>query len=80
MGEVISKENLIREFLESVKPALLRHEGDVELHKVEDNVVYLKFNGACVDCNVRPESMFPMLKMMLMNKFPWVKDVIDLTV
>ena len=80
MGEVVSKEELIKEFLESVKPALLRHEGDVVLKKIENNVVYLKFDGACVDCNVRPESMFPMLKMMLMNKFPWVKDVVDLTV
>ena len=80
MGEVVSKEELIKEFLESVKPALLRHEGDVVLQKIENNIVYLKFDGACVDCNVRPESMFPMLKMMLMNKFPWVKDVVDLTV
>ena len=80
MSEVVSKENLIKEFIEQIKPALLRHEGDVELHKIEDNVVYLKFNGACVDCNIRPEFMFPMLKMMLMNKFPWIRDVIDLTV
>jgi Fe-S cluster biogenesis protein NfuA len=80
MGEGVNKESLVKEFIESVKPALLRHEGDVELHKIEDNVVYLKFIGACVDCNVRPEAMFPMLKNMLMNKFPWIKDVIDLTV
>ncbi len=79
MGEGVNKEALVKEFIESVKPALLRHEGDVELHKVEDNVVYLKFNGACVDCGVRPESMFPMLRMMLMNKFPWIKDVVDVT-
>jgi Fe-S cluster biogenesis protein NfuA len=80
MQETISKEEMVREFLESVRPALLRHEGDVSLVKVEDNKVYLKFEGNCVDCNVRPESMFPMLKSMLMQKFPWIKDVIDLTV
>jgi Fe-S cluster biogenesis protein NfuA len=80
MGEGVNKEALVKEFIESVKPALLRHEGDVHLQKIEDNVVYLKFDGACVDCNVRPESMFPMLKMMLMNKFPWIRDVVDLTV
>jgi len=80
MGEGVNKEALVKSFIESVKPALLRHEGDVHLQKIENNVVYLKFDGACVDCNVRPESMFPMLKMMLMNKFPWIRDVVDLTV
>jgi len=80
MQETISKEEMVREFLESVRPALLRHEGDVNLVKIEDNKVYLKFEGNCVDCNVRPESMFPMLKNMLMQKFPWIKEVIDLTI
>ncbi|MEO2153207.1 MAG: NifU family protein [Aquificae bacterium] len=80
MGEVLSKEQMVKEFIESVKPALLRHEGDVRLEKIDNNVVYLKFIGSCVDCDVRPQAMFPMLKMMLMNKFPWVKDVVDLTV
>jgi Fe-S cluster biogenesis protein NfuA len=80
MGENVDKRSLIEEFINSVKPALLRHEGDVKLEKIEDNVVYLRFDGACVDCNVRPDSMFPMLRMMLMNKFPWIKDVVDLTV
>jgi len=80
MQETLSKEEMIREFLNSVRPALLRHEGDVSLIKVEDNKVYLKFEGNCVDCNVRSDSMFPMLKNMLMQKFPWIKEVVDLTV
>ena len=43
-------EEKIKDALESVRPFILMDGGDVEFVKYEDNIVYIKFTGACVDC------------------------------
>ncbi|MBN2799361.1 MAG: NifU family protein [Deltaproteobacteria bacterium] len=40
----------VSEALEAVRPALQRDGGDIQLHKVEDNDVYVSLVGACAGC------------------------------
>ena len=52
MDEENSKtvEDKIKDALESVRPFIIMDGGDVEFVKYEDNIVYIKFTGACVNC------------------------------
>ena len=43
-------EEKIKEALESVRPFIVMDGGDVEFVKYEDNIVYIKFLGACMNC------------------------------
>ena len=43
-------EEKIKDALESVRPFIIMDGGDVEFVKYEDNIVYIKFTGACVNC------------------------------
>ena len=43
-------EEKIKEALESVRPFIIMDGGDIEFVKYEDNIVYIKFTGACVNC------------------------------
>lgn len=44
----------VAEIIEEVRPYIQSDGGDIELLKVEDNVVYVALTGACVGC---PSSM-----------------------
>jgi Fe-S cluster biogenesis protein NfuA len=44
----------VQAIIDEVRPYIQGDGGDVELLKVEDNIVYVRLNGACIGC---PSSM-----------------------
>lgn len=44
----------VAEIIEEIKPFIQSDGGDIELLKVEDNIVYVALTGACIGC---PSSM-----------------------
>lgn len=40
----------VQAIIQEVRPYIQSDGGDVELLKVEDNIVYVRLNGACVGC------------------------------
>lgn len=59
---------------EKIKPLLAEHNGDIELVKVKDGVVYVKLLGACSGC---PSARFTMEELVgnVLKEIPEVKDV-----
>ena len=56
-NNVLSEEDLadrVAEIIAEVRPYIQSDGGDIELLKIEDNVVYVRLTGACVGC---PSSM-----------------------
>ena len=43
-------ENKIIHIIDDIRPYLVADGGDIEFVKYEDNIVYIKFIGACVNC------------------------------
>lgn len=55
--EILSDDVLfgrVAEIIEEIRPYIQSDGGDIELLKVEDNVVYVALTGACIGC---PSSM-----------------------
>ena len=53
----------------------------VDLYKVtryEDNIVYVKLNGACDDCNMLDLTLKDGIESMLIEEIPEIKEVINL--
>lgn len=44
----------VQEIIQEVRPFIQSDGGDIELVKIEDQVVYVRLNGACIGC---PSSM-----------------------
>ncbi len=70
--EIIEK---IKKEIEKIQPFLLSEGGGIEFVKYEDNIVYLKFTGACVDCGLIDVTLKDGIEELLMNEIPEIKEV-----
>jgi Fe-S cluster biogenesis protein NfuA len=67
----------VSEVIESIRPALQSHGGDVELISVEDdNTVKVRLQGACRGCPGATMTMKMGIERILKEKVPGVKEVV----
>ena len=52
-----------------IRPALQAHGGDMEIVSYENNVLTIKYQGACGGCPGAAMSTLPMIQEMLREKF-----------
>ncbi len=67
---------IIEQVLEQIRPTLLNDGGNIELVKFENQIVYVRLLGACVQC---PVSLFTLkfgVEEALKEKLPDIKEVI----
>ncbi|MBP7052716.1 MAG: NifU family protein [Phycisphaerae bacterium] len=76
-GDGKTFEEKVTEVIESVRPALQGHGGDVELIGVdEDKTVRLRLQGACRGCPGATMTMKMGIERILREKVPEVKQVV----
>lgn len=63
--------------LEEIRPYLHNDGGDVSLVAIEDNVVSIKFEGACTDCAVNRMTLKSGIEMTIKKFAPSIQSVID---
>ena len=67
----------VQEVIESVRPALQSHGGDVELVGTDpDNTVKVRLQGACQGCPGAAMTMKMGIERILKEKVPEVKEVV----
>jgi len=67
----------VREVIDSVRPALQDHGGDIELVGTDkDNTVKVRLQGACQGCPGAAMTMKMGIERILKEKVPEVKEVI----
>lgn len=73
-------EEKVKEVIESVRPALQGHGGDIELVGTEtDNTVKVRLQGACQGCPGAAMTMKMGIERILKEKVPEVKEVVAVT-
>jgi len=76
-GAEQSFEKKVREVIETVRPALQGHGGDVELLGVdEDKTVRVRLQGACKGCPGAMMTMKMGIERILRERVPEVKQVV----
>jgi Fe-S cluster biogenesis protein NfuA len=72
---MIEKINKIIE--DEVKPQLALHDGDIEVIKVENGIVEIKFLGTCKGCPSAKVTIEDVVEKTLKKKIPEIKKVIQ---
>lgn len=73
-------EKRIIELIEKVRPFLNMDGGDIEFVKYEDGYVYIKLNGACVDCMMQDNTVNDGLLNMFQEEIPEIKGIINIPI
>ena len=58
-----------------IQPVIRSHRGDVEYLGCENGVVSVRLTGACAGCPSADITTRLMIRDMLKERFPWIKDV-----
>lgn len=73
------KEQQIIEVLDMLKPFLQSDGGDIEFVKYENNNVYIKLTGSCVDCQMIDFTLKDGIEAALKEEIPEINEVINIT-
>ena len=76
MGKKVELDKIQRILEEDVRPALMAHEGDVELISYESQVVKVKLHGKCSGCPSAYLTTEELIAAKIKEKMPEVKDVV----
>ncbi len=68
----------IQSIIDKLRPFLINDGGDIEFVKYEDNIVYIRLLGACVNCQMIHLTLKDRIASAIMSEVPQVKDVINL--
>lgn len=68
-------EEKVLEVINDLRPFLMNDGGNIELVKIEDNIVYVRFQGACSFCMMRQFTLKDGIEKTIMEKVPEIKEV-----
>ena len=71
-------EKKIREVIDSLRPFLINDGGDVEFLKYENNIVYIKMNGACANCEMIDVTIKDGIEYAIKEEVSSVKEVVSI--
>lgn len=74
MKNEVMKEKVM-EVLDKIRPALQADGGDVELVDIEDGIVKVRLQGACVGCPMSQITLKQGIERFLKKEIPEVKSV-----
>jgi Fe-S cluster biogenesis protein NfuA len=78
-GKMSQKEllNNIEKALSEIRPYLLTDGGDISFVSVENDVVNVKFHGACIGCNVNQMTLRNGVEATIQKYAPQIKRVVE---
>ena len=75
LEEFIPKNYDKEKVLEKIRPYIQRDGGDVVLDHIENNIVYVRFLGACVGCMAIEDTFYGGIRDLLLEEIPELEDV-----
>jgi Fe-S cluster biogenesis protein NfuA/nitrite reductase/ring-hydroxylating ferredoxin subunit len=76
LGDEVDDEELVDDALDSVRPYIHSHGGEVELLAVDDGVVHLRLAGSCVGCAASSMTLKRGIEEALRAGYPGFKEVV----
>lgn len=71
-------ENKIKEIIDNLRPYLISDGGNIEFVKYENNIVYVRMQGACANCQMLDLTLKDGIENVIKDEIPEVKDVINI--
>lgn len=73
-----NKIDKIKQIIDDLKPYLISDGGNIEFIKYEDNIVYVKMQGACANCQMLDITLKDGIENVIKEEIPEVKGVINI--
>lgn len=67
----------IRNIIEKLRPYLISDGGNIDFIKYENNIVYIKMNGACANCSMVNFTLKEGIEAAIKEEVPSVKEIIN---
>ena len=74
----MKEEEKIKEVIEKLRPFLISDGGDIEFVKYEDNIVYIRMMGACVNCQMIDFTLKDGIEAAIQEEIPEVLEVVNI--
>ena len=74
----MKEEEKIKEVIEKLRPFLISDGGDIEFVKYEDNIVYIRMMGACVNCQMIDSTLKDGIEAAIQEEIPEVLEVVNI--
>lgn len=71
----MDKEKKVNEVLDELRPFLMNDGGNIELVKIENDVVYVRFQGACAFCALQDMTFQDGIEKLILEKVEGIKKV-----
>ena len=65
----------VEEAINDLRPFLMNDGGNIELIKIEDDIVYVALQGACKGCPMRQMTLADGIERTIIEKVPEIKEV-----
>ncbi len=65
----------VEEAINELRPFLMNDGGNIELVKIENNIVYVALQGACAGCMLRKVTLSDGIERIIKEKVPEIKEV-----
>ena len=70
-------EERVIEIIDKLRPFLINDGGNIEFIKYENNIVYIKMMGACLNCYMLDVTLKEGIEAAIKEEIPEVKEVIN---
>ena len=70
-------EQKIRSIIDNLRPYLISDGGNIDFIKYENNIVYVKLQGACANCGLVDLTLYEGIETVLKDEIPQIKGVIN---
>ena len=73
----VEQEKKIKEVIDYLRPFIMNDGGNIEFVKYENNIVYVRMQGACADCAMQDLTLKDGLEMAIKDEVPEVIEVVS---
>lgn len=73
----MKEEMKIISIIDKLRPYLINDGGNIEFIKYENNIVYIRMNGACANCSMLDFTLKEGIESAIKEEVPTVKEVIN---
>lgn len=67
----------IKEVINYLRPFIMNDGGNIEFVDYKENIVYVKMQGACAECNMQDLTLKDGLLMAIKEEVPEVMDIVS---
>lgn len=68
-------EEKLKSIIDELRPFLMNDGGNIEFVKIEDNIVYVRLQGACVGCPYIDFTLKDSVERIIVEQLPEIKEV-----